>query len=100
MIQRKEALLLQVRIRFIYEPCVFFRQISVFLEEFRGLMSSMVFLFDRLFFLKDYIDEKLKTLERVQFHATDGSSTNDVEILSKNKHTSNGLKYTLLQKIK
>ena len=24
MIQRKEALLLQVRIRFIYEPCVFF----------------------------------------------------------------------------
>ena len=51
-------------------------------------------------FLKDYIDEKLKTLERVQFHATDGSSTNDVEILSKNKHTSNGLKYTLLQKIK
>ena len=44
--------------------------------------------------------KKWKTLERVQFHATDGSSTNDVEILSKNKHTSNGLKYTLLQKIK
>ena len=85
---------------YLWTLCFFLWQISVFLEEFRGLMSSMVFLFDRLFFLKDYIDEKLKTLERVQFHATDGSSTNDVEILSKNKHTSNGLKYTLLQKIK
>ena len=47
---------------YLWTLCVFLWQISVFLEEFRGLISSMVFLFDRLFFFKKttYIDEKMK----------------------------------------
>ena len=70
---------------YLWTLCVFLWQISVFLEEFRGLISSMVFLFDRLFFLKrlPILMKKWKRLERVQFHATDGSSTNAVEICQK-----------------
>ena len=85
---------------YLWTLCVFLWQISVFLEEFLGLMSFMVFLFDRLFFLKDYIDEKMKDTWASPIPCHWWIFYKRRWNLSKNKHTSNGLRYTLLQKNK